>query len=404
MEHWKEHLRTGVLPLLAAVVIGVVVGAVDALFGRVLLAIGEVRDAHFFPLVVGLPLAGALIAWVYRRWGGPCGQGMGLIFAAGREEAPAIPLRLIPLILGGTWLTHLTGGSAGREGVAVQIGATIGHGLGRRLDQAHHRLYLVAGMAAGFGGLFRTPLAAACFALEVETAGALDLRALLPALAGAYTASAVSGALGLEKFTVELTPFTPDARGWCALLVCGVLFGLVGGLFVWALRSAKSALAQKLPNPVIRAAGVGAVLALLLLLLGGGRYSGLGTNLIALATGGGDVLPFDWALKLLFTVCTLAAGFQGGEVTPLFSIGASLGAVLGPVLGLPGAWCAALAYAAVFGGASNTLLAPILIGCEVFGYSALPLLFPVCALSYVCSGSGSIYGAQRTLSDAIFSN
>lgn len=402
MENWKETLRENLLPLLAAVVIGVLVGAVDALFGRVLLAIGDVRDAHFVPLVVGLPLAGAAIAWAYRRWGGPCGKGMGLVFAAGRGEEEAIPLKLIPLILGGTWLTHLTGGSAGREGVAVQIGATVGHGIGRRLDRGNHRVYLVTGMAAGFGGLFRTPLAAACFALEVGTAGALDLRALLPALVGSYTASAVSGALGLEKFTVELSPFTPDGKNWCALLLCGVLFGLVGGAFAKVLSWAKGALGQKIPQPVARAAGVGAVLAVLLFLLGQGRYAGLGTNLISLSTSGGEVFAWDWALKFLFTVTTLAAGFQGGEVTPLFSIGASLGAVAGPLLGLPVAWCAALGYAAVFGGATNTLLAPILIGCEVFGYGALPVFFPVCALAYVCSGGGSIYGAQRTLPEETF--
>lgn len=159
MEQVKGLWRSLLQPGLLGVAIGCAVGGVDAVFGRVLLRLSAVRDAHVLPLVLLLPLGGVLIAWAYRTVGRGTERGMGLVFEAGRGEAAEIPLRLIPLIMGGTWLTHLLGGSAGREGVAVQIGAAVGHGVGRRTG-GNGKVFLIAGMAAGFSGLFRTPIAA----------------------------------------------------------------------------------------------------------------------------------------------------------------------------------------------------------------------------------------------------
>lgn len=397
MEQVKGLWRSVLLPGLLGVAIGCAVGGVDALFGRVLLRLSAVRDAHVLPLLLLLPLGGVLIAWVYRTVGRGTERGMGLVFEAGREEAAEIPLRLIPLIMGGTWLTHLLGGSAGREGVAVQIGAAVGHGVGRRTG-GNGKVFLIAGMAAGFSGLFRTPIAAVFFALEVMTAGALEYAALFPAMTASFAACAVSGALGLEKFQAAVSaPAGLNAGGAAVLLSAGVLFGVTGGLFARALAAAKGWAAKALPNPLARIAALGGAAALLLLLCGRGRYAGLGTNLIAQATGGGTIFWFDFLLKFLLTVLTLAAGFQGGEVTPLFAVGASLGAALGPLVGVDPAFLAALGYAAVFGGATNTLLAPMLIGGEVFGFENLPWFFLVCALAYLCNGSRSIYTAQRKL-------
>ncbi|MTR34199.1 voltage-gated chloride channel protein [Pseudoflavonifractor sp. BIOML-A14] len=397
MEQVKGLWRSLLQPGLLGVAIGCAVGGVDAVFGRVLLRLSAVRDAHVLPLVLLLPLGGVLIAWAYRTVGRGTERGMGLVFEAGRGEAAEIPLRLIPLIMGGTWLTHLLGGSAGREGVAVQIGAAVGHGVGRRTG-GNGKVFLIAGMAAGFSGLFRTPIAAVFFALEVMTAGALEYAALFPAMTASFTACAVSGALGLEKFQAAVSaPAGLNAGGAAVLLVAGILFGVTGGLFARVLAAAKGWAAKALPNSLARIAALGGAAALLLMLCGRGRYAGLGTNLIAQATGGGTIFWFDFLLKFLLTVLTLAAGFQGGEVTPLFAVGASLGAALGPLVGVDPAFLAALGYAAVFGGATNTLLAPMLIGGEVFGFENLPRFFLVCALAYLCNGSRSIYTAQRKL-------
>lgn len=296
-----------------AVPTGIAVGAVDAVFGRVLLYLGAVRDAHTAWFLPFLGLIGALMAWAYKRYGAGCENGMGMVFEAGHAEREAIPLRLVPFVICATWLTHLFGGSAGREGVAVQLAA----------------------------------------APEWSAELALELTAL------------------------------------------GIVFGLTGAAFAFCLKRAKKLAQNRLKNPVLRALVMGVALSAVLYLLYRGRYCGLGTNLINASLAGESIYAWDWALKLALTVLTLSAGFQGGEVTPLFSIGASLGAALAGLLGLPAAFCAALGYAAVFGSATNTLLAPALIGAEVFGWAAAPHFFAVCALSYAVNGGRPIYSGQK---------
>lgn len=296
-----------------AVPTGIAVGAVDAVFGRVLLYLGAVRDAHTAWFLPFLGLIGALMAWAYKRYGAGCEDGMGMVFEAGHAEREAIPLRLVPFVICATWLTHLFGGSAGREGVAVQLAA----------------------------------------APEWSAELALELTAL------------------------------------------GIVFGLTGAAFAFCLKRAKELAQNRLKNPVLRALVMGVALSPVLYLLYRGRYCGLGTNLINASIAGEPIYAWDWALKLALTVLTLSAGFQGGEVTPLFSIGASLGAALAGLLGLPAAFCAALGYAAVFGSATNTLLAPALIGAEVFGWAAAPHFFAVCALAYAVNGGRSIYSGQK---------
>lgn len=391
---YKNLLILGLL----GIPIGLVVGGIDAVFGRVLLAITDFRNGHPMQLIPFLAFAGALIAFAYLKFGGKNSKGMNLIFEVGHGEEEVIPLRLIPFIISGTWITHLFGGSAGREGVAVQIGATFSHWIGRKipLKNSSH-IFLVTGMAAGFAGLFGTPIAAVFFAMEVLTAGALEYQALLPAVTAAFTASAAAQFLGLEKFTFALTGKMDLVFSdmWRFLLL-GILFGVVGGAFAWTLKYMKNILASHWKQPVIRIFIMGLILSVLLLLLYKGRYAGLGTNLIHASFYGEEILSYDWILKFLLTVLTLAAGFQGGEVTPLFSIGASLGVVAGPILGVPSEIAAALGYAGVFGSATNTFLAPVLIGTEVFGSAYLPHFFLVCAFAYLFNLNKSIYSLQKT--------
>lgn len=381
-----------------AIPIGLIVGAIDAVFGRVLLAIGSFRDAHLALLLPFLALAGLAIVFCYKKWGKNTGRGMSLVFDVGHGREESISLRLVPLIMGGTWITHLFGGSAGREGVAVQIGATVSHWIGRKLPFKHPgNTFLLIGMAAGFAGLFRTPLAATVFALEVLVAGRLEYRALFPALIASLVASATSGALGLEKFEVALTATVSlDATGITRLAILGVVFGIVGGAFAWCLAHAKTLAGRLAPNPYVRIGVIGVALSILLFALWQGRYCGLGTNLISAAfTNGATIYSWDWIAKFILTIVTLAAGYQGGEVTPLFSIGASLGVAISGLVGIDPLLCAALGYAATFGGATNTLLAPIFIGCEVFGFSYLPAFFIVCAVAYLFNMDKSIYTLQE---------
>lgn len=399
----KSNIRNSILPTTAlcglAIAAGIVTGALTAGFGRILLWIGTFRSNHLLWCLPFLPIAGVLMVWVYQKYGKESAQGMSLIFDAADGKAKRIPLRLIPLLIGSTWLTHLCGGSAGREGVAVQLGAAVSHNMGRRIPWFRDipdavPILTIAGMAAGFSGLFHAPLAAVCFALEVLAVGRLEYRALLPAVLAAVSANWVSAALGLETFQVAL-PDVDTAPFSVPILLLGVFSGIAGGIFTLLLKQGKSWAAKLFPNPLLRIAVCGAVLALLLFLCGKGRYTGLGTNLISLACNGETIYWFDFLGKLLFTVCTLAVGFQGGEVTPLFAIGACLGAVAAPLFGLPAVFGAALCYAAVFGSASNTWLAPICIGTEVFGFSCLPYFAVVCTVSRLCSGNRSMYGKQK---------
>lgn len=402
MGHRLKHATRTYCGLLimgaVAIPIGLIVGAIDAVFGRTLLAIGSFRDAHLALLLPFLALAGLAIAFCYKKWGKNTGRGMSLVFDVGHGREESISLRLVPLIMGGTWATHLFGGSAGREGVAVQIGATVSHWIGRKLPFKHPgNTFLLIGMAAGFAGLFRTPLAATVFALEVLVAGRLEYRALFPALIASLVASATSGALGLEKFEVALTATVSlDATGIARLAILGVVFGIVGGAFAWCLAHAKTLAGRLAPNPYVRIGVVGAALSILLFALWQGRYCGLGTNLISAAFANGvTIYSWDWIAKFILTIVTLAAGYQGGEVTPLFSIGASLGVTISGLVGIDPLLCAALGYAATFGGATNTLLAPIFIGCEVFGFSYLPAFFIVCAVAYLFNMDKSIYTLQE---------
>ena len=386
---------------LDALIIGAIVGVIDTLFGRVLIGIGEVRTDYLLYLLPFLALAGILITYLNRNYGGKSQKGMELLFEVGEGKEKNIPKRLIPLTILSTWMTHLFGGSAGREGVAVQLGGTVAHAIQREgLGPDASRIYLVTGMAAGFGGLFQTPLAAIFFAMEVLVVGRLEWRALYPATIAAFVASWTSHTLGLEKFTQVISDkLSLSPHVFLQLLVLGVIFGLTGKLFAYLLGQLKTSFAKTFANPYVRIGVVGLGLSILLYLIGTGRYTGLGTNLISQSFAGADskslITGADWILKLLFTVTTIAAGYKGGEVTPLFSIGASLGVWLAPFFGLPVYLVASLGYAAVFAGATSTTIGPILIGCEVFGFQHWPAFLLVCLVATRLFPALSIYGGQK---------
>lgn len=403
---------------IAALFLGAIVGALTAFFGQVLQRVNDIRDMHPVYWIPALALAGVVIVFTYKKVGKGTERGMGLVFDAAHGKEREIPLRLIPLIMATTWVTHLFGGSSGREGVAMQIGATLGHNISSKIPVENApRILLISGMAAGFAGLFQTPMAAIAISLEILIAGHLALTALLPATVAAITAYKVSEMLGISRFTLDLNSFSPD---WnlasllysesglnvyfiLKLAALGLIFGIVGGGFAKLLSLSRKFFAEKFPNPLKRVAIMGAVLSVFMLLLWQGRYSGLGTNLVdmcfanpaALTAGDAGIYAYDWLFKLVLTIVTLSVGFQGGEVTPLFTIGATLGAVVATIVGVPLPLAAALGYAAVFGAATNTLFAPIFIGAEMFGFDTLPAFFIACTIAYLCNGGQCIYGQKK---------
>lgn len=380
-----------------AVLVGLIVGAIDALFGRGLILITSFRQSHAPYLLPLLALAGLVIIFLYQKLGKESSKGMGLIFEAGNHARESIPKRLIPLGMFSTWLSHLFGASVGREGFAVQIGGTIGHWFGQKLSSHDsQKILLITGMAAGFSGLFQTPLAATFFAIEILMLGKIEYMALFPAMIAAFVASTTSHWLGLEKFTYNLHPhlqWTP--LNFIKIVVVALCFGLVGRAFALGLHYLKGKIQAMLPNPYLRIALLGLLLSVALITFYQGRYAGLGTNLISEVFGSGTIYSYDWLMKLLLTILSLAAGFQGGEVTPLFTIGATLGVTLGGFLGLPIPLMAAAGYVAVFASATNAYFAPLFIGAEVFGYASLPYLLPIVTIAYLLNGNSSIYAQEK---------
>lgn len=392
-DEYKHIFILGIMSLL----IGVTVGAIDTIFGKILLEITTFRDNNVVKLIWFLPIAGLAIIGLYNKIGKNSIKGMSLIFDTAHGSEETIPKRLVPLTILTTWMTHLFGGSAGREGVAVQIGASISHAFSKKINIPNgRRIFIVTGMAAGFAGLFQTPIAAVLFAIEVLVAGTLEYGALFSAVIASFTASFTSHFLGLEKFSFALSERVDVNFSFILkIVIIGIIFGITGGAFAHILGFMKKYFSNKFKNPYIKIMIIGTFLSIILFLLHKGRYSGLGTNLISLSFNDGKIYYYDWILKFLLTIITLSAGYQGGEVTPLFSIGASLGIILGSIFGLPIKFTAALGYAAVFGSATNTFLAPMFIGAEVFGFEYLPFFFVTCSLGYIFNGKQSIYSSQK---------
>lgn len=394
-----DLIKTLFFYTLMGIVIGACVGFCEAIFCKGLNFIFAFRKGKEVFLLPLMPLVGLLIAFVFVDFGGKSREGMGLVFKLEQGKEEEIPLRLIPIMIVSTWLSHLVGCSVGREGVAVQIGADVSAFFGRFIKfKDSNIVFVVTGIAAGFAGLFGTPCASVFFALEVLVAGALQYMSLCPALVAAFTSNYVASLFGVVHENVALSVHWNISIVTCFKVVCmGILFGLVGQLFAFLLGKIRFISRLYIKNPYLRIFVMGSGLALLFFVCGQGRYSGLGTNLVQSALNSGTIYPWDWVCKMLFTVFCLSAGFQGGEVTPLFAIGASLGLVLARLFGLPLALGAALGYVAVFGAGTNTFLAPIAIGLELFGPQYFYLFFIVCSVSYLFNKDLSIYSLQEVI-------
>lgn len=398
----KNKLLRIVFYIVVSIIIGIIVGVLDALFGEVLVYFSNIRE-NFSPWIyIFLPFAGYGIIYMYKKYGKNASKGMSLVFQTAYGEEEKIPKRLISFSIITTWITHFFGGSAGREGVSVQIGASVASNVYElirkklKLNEEIKKIMISTGMAAGFSGLFGTPLAATIFSMEVLKIGTLNYSALFPTIISSYVAAEISSRLGLNHFKFKILEIPKlDYKIFLLLVISGILFGIVGYCFAYFLKWIKNVKFLKNIPPEKKIFFGGIILAIFLFLVQNGRYSGLGVNLINDSFNGNKIYNYDWFLKIIFTVFTLGIGFQGGEVTPLFSIGASLGIVLGIYFNLPLPFIAAIGYSSVFGAATNTFLASVLIGAEVFGYEMLPYLFIGCSISYIFSGQLSIYSLQK---------
>jgi H+/Cl- antiporter ClcA len=409
---WDEHaglLRFLVKWLVLGSVIGVLAGVSSSVFLYGLMLATDARLASPRLLFL-LPVGGFAIGLVYHYLGSRSAAGNNLILdeihgLAAETPKPDerqrwVPRRLAPLVLVGTWVTHLFGGSAGREGTAIQMSGSLSDAFARsvRLRGEDRRLVLIAAVSGGFASVFSVPLAGAVFGLEVQSVGRIRYDAIVPALTAAMVGNVTFHALDLPH---DVTPHHELAAVGLSLTLLGkvalaaLAFGLVSVLFSELVEGLKRAFAVLIAWPPLRPFVGGLLVVGLTFLVGSRDYLGLSLPLIGDAITGSDVVWYAFALKLLFTAITLGAGFQGGEVTPLFVIGATLGATLAGVLGVPVELLAAVGFVAVFAAATNTPLACTIMGLELFGAGVLPYLAVGCVVAYVFSSHRGIYTAQR---------
>lgn len=395
--------------LVLLVPLSIAIGSVSAFFLWSLDAITSVRLFHPWLLFL-LPLGGFLVGVLYHLYGGSANHGNNLLIDEIHEPGVGVPRRMAPLILIGTLLTHLFGGSAGREGTAVQMGGGMAATYARwlRLDAGALRILLMAGVAAGFGSVFGAPVAGTVFALEILIIGRVQYDALIPCFAAALMADWVAHAWGAHhtsyKVAVATAAYHTDLILLGKVLIAGALFGLAGRLFVIFSHQASALFKRFLPYPPVRPAVGGVIIIMLFFIVGTPDYLGIGTfahregaiTLPALFTGA-DIPASAWLWKLIFTVVTLSSGMKGGEVTPLFFIGAALGNALSGYFGLPVDLMAALGFVAIFAGATNTPLASLLLGVELFGAGNIIYIAAACLVAYAFSGHAGIYSSQKFL-------
>ena len=420
----REHLgqaRFFLRWLAICLPLGIVVGSAVALFLWSLERATQLRwmttTSNGLPwLLYLLPLAGVIIVGMYHLWGASAEGGNNLIVDEIHEPGAGgggVPARMAPLVLVGTVLTHLFGGSAGREGTAVQMGGSIASTIGKflRLSKYDTRLLLMAGVAAGFGAVFGTPLAGAVFAMEVVAIGRLNYEAIIPCLMASLIGDRACTAWGIEhtgyiiktlarSADVSAVPHLEWNLAWKVLLA-SVAFGLASVLFA-ELAHGFSKLFKKIPFPLLRPV-VGALIVIALAFLLGRDYLGLGVTApadsndvtIVSCFHAGGAHAWSWWWKILFTAVTLSSGFKGGEVTPLFFIGATLGNTLALLLNAPPDLFAGLGFVAVFAGATNTPLACTLMAVELFGSGPVVYFAIACIIAYLFSGHTGIYLSQR---------
>ena len=408
MEQFKQTIRhsatrTGQYALsflkwtLIAAVTGAVGGGLGAGFRYAVNYVTEVRELNPW-LCYLLPLGGLIIAFLYRVTKLSGHADTNLIINSVRTDSK-VPILLAPVIFISTVITHLFGGSAGREGAALQLGGCIGSFIGRvvRLDEKDMHIAVMCGMSGLFSALFGTPLTAAIFAMEVISVGIIYYSAFLPCIVSALTAYGITLLCDLKPTAFAFVGM--PALGIVNLLlvaVIGIVTALVSIVFCISLEQTHRLAAKYLKNEYLRVLAGGAVIALLTLAIGT-RYNGIGEGVIAAAVGDGEALPYDFIIKMLFTVITIGFGFKGGEIIPTLFIGATLGAVVGPLIGLSAPFAAAIGMVALFCAVVNCPIAGIILSIELFGSEGLLYFAVAVCISYMLSGYYGLYTGQKIM-------
>lgn len=381
--------------ILICALVGFASGSVSAFFLFSLEWATHWRESHLW-IIALLPVGGFIIGLSYHLYGNSVVKGNNLLLEEFHSPKKIIPFRMAPLVLFGTILTHFFGGSAGREGTAVQIGGAIADRFTKlfKLSNRDRRIILIVGISAGFASVFGTPLAGGIFALEVLILGRIRLDAIIPSFMAAVFANYFCEIWGITHTQYDIhtvAEMNPANLLWA--LLAGIIFGLVAMLFSKSTHFWSSLFAKYIPYPPLRPLIGGGILAIAIFAIGTTKYIGLGIPTIVAAFNI-DLNSYDFLVKILFTSFTLGAGFKGGEVTPLFYIGATLGNVLIWFIPLPMSLLAGMGFVAVFAGATNTPIACTIMGIELFGIESGVFIALACSTAYLFSGHSGVYSSQ----------
>ncbi len=394
IHHPEHYIKTFMKWALLGLLMGIIGGLLGAGFHHALHFVTHLRGEHTW-LIFLLPVGGLLTVGLYRLLKMQGNRGTNEIIDATLDGHPVSPM-VAPSIFLATAMTHLFGGSAGREGAALQLGGSTASMLAKvfKLRDEERRVMIMAGMSAVFAGLFGTPLTATLFCMEFESVGTLFTPALLPCYLAAFVASRVSGMLGVhaESFPLDTAYALTLGNSW-KFLILAVLISCLGIAMCWIFHKAEHLAAHHLPNPYIRIAVGGVMITILTLVVGDHRFNGAGMDM-ALQAVAGEADWYSFLMKLLFTAVTLSAGFKGGEIVPTFCIGATFGCVLGSLLGLDPGIAAALGLVGLFCCATNSPMASIVLSIEMFGGANLYLFALICVICFVLSGNSGLYASQ----------
>ena len=379
---------------LLAILVGAVCGLVGTAF-HVCVNYATKWRGELPWLLYLLPVGGVVIVWLYHRLGQSSSLGTDKLFTS-IQNRTAVPVAMAPLIFVATFLTHLLGGSAGREGAALQLGGSLGSDVGRllKLSEDDRRTLTMVGMGALFAALFGTPLTATVFVMEVLCMGHMVYSSFVPCIVASLTAFGVSLLLHMEPEGYTLS-VVPGLNWFSALQVTGLaaLCAALSVIFCAVMHISGHSFKKWMKNPYVRAIAGGLAIIVLTLLVGSRDYNGAGAQVIERAIEG-EARPQDFILKLIFTAITLGCGYKGGEIVPTFFVGATFGCVVGPLLGMNPGFAAAIALVATFCGNTNCPVASVFLGIELFGGQAVPLFALACAVSYMLSGYSSLYHNQ----------
>lgn len=380
-----------------AILSGGIVGLCSSAFFFVLKEVTALRTNNNW-LIFLLPVAGVIIITFYHILKNDNDGGTNLVISAIHSDA-RIPLRMAPLIFVSTAATHLCGGSAGREGAALQIGGSIGNALGSlfKFDEKDTHVMIMCGMSAAFSTLFGTPMAAAIFPMEMVSVGVMYYMALVPCVVSSLTAHGVAILLGVqgEAFHITNIPafhILPSVQ----TVIVAILCAFISVVFCTILHKTEHLYQKYLKNRYLRAIVGGILVVLATVLLGTNDYNGTGMHVIEQAVEG-HVLPEAFLLKMIFTALTLGAGYKGGEIVPTLFVGSTFGCLLGQLIGLSPSLCAAIGMISLFCGVTNCPISSLLISFELFGYEGMPYYLLAVAFSYMLSGYSGLYRSQKIM-------